>query len=392
MASSKSISGLYSSASHLNTRDTANGMPTDDLQHGQYLRRVSINDVLLHVQLREPDQGLEDEPLLQTDEHISTLLKPEFDDLPTNQLRVQHLDWNKFCGNILKYCGLTFSDERDEMGWIQEHSREGLHRKFVPISDELTFHNAIGLMLNASTPHTTHLNIHIFSPRPKEPVFRRSRRAPDATITPSSISATHEQSPVPHLGAQSGSSIDLQASSSILTPSPKPDFAMQPPNIDPELLQNPDSPLSDPKVIGADKSSEDVTSISQPATAQIDKSSESLPQSNDLPALPHESDQLGGPDATQSAVDYENGIGMGQEQVDQITETPQEAAKRIAKETVETLFNSSQPGHILDATLAQNLTEEDLREPEQGEEESDNQFEARLLEYKNIVAEMQAAQ
>ena len=145
-----------------------------------------MNDILIRFQLRGPDQGLDDKPKEQADEPIALLLKPEFDDLPTEQIRAQHLDWKKFCAKTRKYCGVTFDNTRDEMGWIQDPPREGMARKFVPISDELTFHNAIGVMQNASTSRAKHFHIHMFSPRPREPVFRRSRRAPDAMLSPGS--------------------------------------------------------------------------------------------------------------------------------------------------------------------------------------------------------------
>src|SRR6266487_796551 len=169
----------------------------ENVQVRQHFERVKLNDILIRFQLRGPDQGLDDEPKKQTDEPIALLLKPEFDHIPTEQIRVTHLDWKQFCANILKYCGVAFDNIRDEMGWIQDPPREGMVRKFVPIFSELTFHNAIGVMQNASTSRTKYFYIYMFSPQPREPVFKRSRRAPNAVLAPGSdksVNITQTQS------------------------------------------------------------------------------------------------------------------------------------------------------------------------------------------------------
>ena len=111
---------------------------------------------------------------------ITGLLKPEFIDLPTDRIRAPHISFDSFCRKVEKASNIKFDAARDELGWVQEPLGPGDKQEYLAISSELTFQNALGMMrltTSQSEPPQA-LILHLWSPAPKEPIFRRSRRAP----------------------------------------------------------------------------------------------------------------------------------------------------------------------------------------------------------------------
>lgn len=115
---------------------------------------------------------------------VTGLLKPEFVDLPTHRIQAHHLSFDSFCRKVKKSSNIRFDAARDELGWVQKPQRQGEEQQHIGISSELTFQNALGVMRLTTTQSETpqELILHLWSPAPKEPVFKRSRRAHDPEI------------------------------------------------------------------------------------------------------------------------------------------------------------------------------------------------------------------
>jgi hypothetical protein len=111
---------------------------------------------------------------------ITGLLKPEFIDLPTDRIRAPHISFDSFCRKVEKASSIKFDAARDELGWVQEPLGPGGKQEYLAISSERLFQNALGVMrltTSQSEPPQA-LILHLWSPAPKEPIFRRSHRAP----------------------------------------------------------------------------------------------------------------------------------------------------------------------------------------------------------------------
>ena len=136
--------------------------------------------LLLIVEIRTQEQGLTDRPAMRREFPITGLLKSEFIDLPTDRIRAPHISFDSFCWKIEKASNIKFDAARDELGWVQEPLGPGDKQQYCAISCELTFQNALGMM-RLSTTQTEPpqaLIIHLWSPAPRESIFRRSRREP----------------------------------------------------------------------------------------------------------------------------------------------------------------------------------------------------------------------
>lgn len=140
------------------------------------MRALLLSNSLIEIQLRKRLQGLSDAADHTGYFPPSQLLKDEFKSVHTKDLRSHHLSWEVLQTLIHQQLNVQIDLEKDELGWIQV-SRAGT--KYIPITDELTFHNAVGVLHNSSPLETGSLiAIHLWSPRPEDPFFRRSRRAP----------------------------------------------------------------------------------------------------------------------------------------------------------------------------------------------------------------------
>jgi hypothetical protein len=136
--------------------------------------------LLLAVEIRTQEQGLTDHPAMRREFSITGLLKSEFIDLPTDCIRAPHISFDSFCRRVEKASNIKFDAARDELGWVQEPLEPGDKQEYLAISSELLFQNALGmmrLMTSQSEPPQV-LILYLWSPAPKEPIFRRSRRAP----------------------------------------------------------------------------------------------------------------------------------------------------------------------------------------------------------------------
>jgi hypothetical protein len=111
---------------------------------------------------------------------MTGLLKPAFIDLPTDHIRAHHISFDSFCRKVERASNTKFDAARDELGWVQEPQRPEEKQQYWGISCELTFQNALGMMQLSTTQSEPPqaLTLYLWSPAPKEPIFRRSRRAP----------------------------------------------------------------------------------------------------------------------------------------------------------------------------------------------------------------------
>jgi hypothetical protein len=111
---------------------------------------------------------------------ITGLLKPEFIDLPTDRIRAPHISFDSFCRKVEKASNIRFDGARDELGWVQEPQRPDEKQQHWGVSCELTFQNALGMMRLSTTQSEPPqaITLCLWSPAPKEPIFRRSHRAP----------------------------------------------------------------------------------------------------------------------------------------------------------------------------------------------------------------------
>jgi hypothetical protein len=125
-----------------------------------------LNDVLLHVQIRGPTDFLGDPPITEFYTTLDSVVKDAFVSIPSEQLRAHHVDWRKFLLALQKHVAFQFDESRDLMGCIRDPGTSVAGARFIPIVEEVTFHNALSILQARSLRDTTDLQIHIFSPRP----------------------------------------------------------------------------------------------------------------------------------------------------------------------------------------------------------------------------------
>lgn len=141
-------------------------------------RPLLLSSSLIEIQLRKRLQGLSDPADDSCYLPPSQVLKDEFKSAHTEDLRSHHLSWDVLHKLIRHHFRIILDLHTDELGWMQVSK---LGAKYIPITDELTFHNAIGVLQNNSSSDTGSLiTVHLWSPRPEDPFFRRSRKAPHA--------------------------------------------------------------------------------------------------------------------------------------------------------------------------------------------------------------------
>jgi hypothetical protein len=271
------------------------------------------------------------------------LLKDEYEDLPSDQLRAHHLSWQKFCQSITRYCRLPFDHNRDEMGWVYDNPRYNTQKRFLPICNEPTFHNAIGVMKNFSRSALTPLIIH-----------GRQRTLDNMSALDTALPASSEgaKDPVQTL--------------------PSPLMVQEPAkNKDARNLVDPrPSILQEPLTLPASSSTPPLQSYNLISSPDISAS-----PADKSPVLPQRTT-------------HNTGDRLSSNQRDS---TPSEIQDDVQDEpeAEDSLFKSS--GQLLDASLATKLSAEDIQMPER-EAGNDADFEECMREYNTMMAEWRAAQ
>ncbi|KAE8440337.1 hypothetical protein EG329_008565 [Mollisiaceae sp. DMI_Dod_QoI] len=164
-----------------------------------------FNTFIIKVEVRkDPSLGLTD-PASET--HllpVTLLLHEKYILLPSEKIRPGHLSWSNFCNEIERLCGFLLDAKTCEVGFKAESRFEGLGEEYFEISSELTFQNALAVLYNnwEWIAQPTALPIHLWNPRPREPIFRRSSRARDNSqlskgVSPIVLSALKAPAPAP---------------------------------------------------------------------------------------------------------------------------------------------------------------------------------------------------
>ncbi len=160
----------------------------------------------LLVEVRTQQQVLEDDPVTRIPLSITGLLKPEFQDLPTDRIHASLLSFEMLLRRIEKGIAIRFDNASDELGWVEETLELG-PKQFRRIVNKITFHNAVGVtqLLTTQSKLPQEIRFYLWSPAPKESIFKRSRRAPD------SRPSTYGEKPETQVGSQQPSNLLPQA-------------------------------------------------------------------------------------------------------------------------------------------------------------------------------------
>jgi len=138
---------------------------------------------VIRVELRRSSQGLTDPATNITLFTPSTVLKEQFKSMPTKAVRSHHLSWEALCTTVTQDFSIDFDPCKDELGWVQVPPRPDLAQKYITITDELTFHNAIGVLYNALQLEPAPLiTIYLWSPKRTDTVLRQPRRTTDVPV------------------------------------------------------------------------------------------------------------------------------------------------------------------------------------------------------------------
>ena len=147
-------------------------------------------DLNLRIEVRDGrTQGLSDHPNTTLDICLQMLLHARFKEIDLSNGRSHHLSFESF-KRILStsYLSIDLDLNNNELGWAYQSQLPDRTPQYLPILDESTFQNAIGVMRNQTSmqnPATTSvLTLHIFARRHKEGFFRRGQRAPQSSLHP----------------------------------------------------------------------------------------------------------------------------------------------------------------------------------------------------------------
>ncbi len=213
------------------------------------------------MEVRTPQQGLEDDPVTRIPLSITGLLKPEFRDLPTDRIHASLLSFETLLRRIERGSAISFDAARDELGWVEDAPELG-PKQFRRIVNEITFHNAIGVtqLLTTQSKPLQEIMLYLWSPAPKESVFRRSRRAPE------SRPSTSGEEPETQVGGQQPLSLLLQA---VVEASRNPSVGEVSSNLPGPSASRAASPSQKPSLAeDVDPSSPDPEVHPQPTTAE----------------------------------------------------------------------------------------------------------------------------
>ena len=161
--------------------DTAQISPPPD-PSSQIMPPHHLADLILQVEVREPNQGLSDDPIHKVLIAPENLRKDSAKGIERDLIRSHHISFEAFCRRVKKISNVDFDPVRDEMAWIDNGSRPNTHPKYVIITNEELFQNAVGVMVNRTiiTKPLLRLIFYVFSPTPREAVFCCLRRAADS--------------------------------------------------------------------------------------------------------------------------------------------------------------------------------------------------------------------
>ncbi len=94
----------------------------------------------------------------------------------SNRIRPDHLSWQKFLQKIEQKFKIAFSPETCKLGWICPAPAIGLSDGCFSIGDEVSFHNAIGILRSTSSnaQRVAKVTLYLWSLKPQESIFHHS--------------------------------------------------------------------------------------------------------------------------------------------------------------------------------------------------------------------------
>ena len=147
---------------------------------------MPFHDFVVSVEVRkDPSLGLTDNPSDRLQFPVNAILKQEYKYITSEKIRASHLSWSGFCEVIEERCKFPLDFQRCELGFIIQPPYADLSQQYFTITSELTFQNALTVLFNNWEPENQKLPmlpIHLWNPKPTEPVFRRSARARDLPL------------------------------------------------------------------------------------------------------------------------------------------------------------------------------------------------------------------
>jgi len=207
---------------------------------------------MIRIDVRLFKEGLSDKPTKSQKVPLTMLLKEKFgDQIDLEELSSLHLSFEKFCEFVHKISGVEFNSKKCEMGWVSVLLNG--ENRYNEICDELDWQNAVGVMYNATSEDqdTEPFLIHFWSPRMKEPSFRRSARvqSPGSRQSPSreALPAMPRVSSRSHSRSQeskksTASPIQGHEASRSATPAPLPPLVGEPSKVADPMNQPQASP------------------------------------------------------------------------------------------------------------------------------------------------------
>lgn len=333
-----------------------------------------LTDLMIQVGLRQSSQGLADSAISTTLIPPSTLLREKFKSMATKDIRCHHLSWEALCIIVRQDFSINFDPCKDELGWVQAPPQPDIAEKFITITDELTFQNAIGVLYNASLLEPTLLiSLYLWSPKRMDTILHhqppRSTNAPEAMNETSDSLANNETSSTPlNDKGDLDLALPLQVASSEDSSAP-----MAPPR--PEGDQDTDkASISEVSKVSADKE-EDIYGVSPPRNALGDKPAMVPSEEISDPVSP---DNMPAPLSPSDPKRDQNALTASQSGSTPPIAVPENQGS-IASHPEETPFD-------VNRLLHQEL-KTDVSALEQEEDEEDDDFQIRMREYQEQLAE-----
>jgi hypothetical protein len=133
---------------------------------------VSFFQLVLRVHLRDGEtETFIDAPKSSRNYFMGAFLSSEFHDLPHEDIRAHHLDFDLFCNVLSADFKITFPCDDLHLGYVFEHLQRPQNPKFIIINNAITFRNSLSILWNSSVGLTSDLSaptaaeIHIFHPK-----------------------------------------------------------------------------------------------------------------------------------------------------------------------------------------------------------------------------------
>lgn len=96
----------------------------------------------------------------------SSSLPSSFTYLPKNEIRIYHINYSKFLGEVAQ--SIEFDSIRDALGWVHQSRLPDSSPCFLEIGGEEMLYESLASMVNNSKMSIEAVDVYIFSPRPRD--------------------------------------------------------------------------------------------------------------------------------------------------------------------------------------------------------------------------------